>query len=496
MKKHISKMTLALATLSSVAWAQEAPIDLSRITKEFQSPSGLTEYCIALAKLPLGKYKKKDLAEEQRLCAFNFHNDTLALCPKTWSTSPATIVASFLDVDGKNLANSSAEAEHSLCRKDTTMDKLAKFKQTMNQSNTSGTFSGSSIMYYHFSRALDADVNIPVAVYRTMDMKEHYSRVSKKASPPASAKMNVAGWDWLRKAEENPAGYNQASDLFTSDRQQIYGVLLKDKGERYKEEINGTRERGWGKGQNYDFQETPAFFALKEQAALTEAIHKGYDKAIRNPKIKAAVPTRPSQAQMILWMNEVSEIVILDYIFSQQDRIGNIDFRWYWAYIDAQEEFQTDRVKEDEYEELPRLKMHVIKPPAAIAGFQPTLVQKTFMGDNDAGGLVQYANFTKTTGMVDGLAHLNKGTYQRVLKLARDFAKKGENYQVIAREFATLNVTEGNKRLNQTVGNTILVASLLEKKCQAGTLRLDLVSFKKAMKGQFETQPTNCAIKD
>lgn len=495
MKRNLTKMTMALAIMSSIANAGvEGPAQLGRVVKNFNSHNGMVESCIALAKLPLGEYKKKDIEEEQRLCGLDFHNDTLALCSKTWSTSPATIVASFKNVDGKDLAHSSVEAEDTLCGKDTKMDKVAKFKQTMNQADTSGTYSGSSILYYHFSRALDTDVNIPVAVYRTMDKDEHLNRVSSKAKPPASARMNVAGWKWLRQAETNPATYNATSDLFTSDKKQIYGALLKDKGERYHEEINGTRASGWGEGQNLDFQKTPAFLALKSEADLQVAMQQGYSEAIKDPKMKGAFPAVPSIQQMTRWMNELSEIVILDYIFSQQDRIGNIDFRWYWTYVDAKGEVQDERVKEDQFESVSRAKMAIIKMPAALAGFKPILIQKTYSGDNDAGGLVPYANYTKKTKMLEGLRHLNKSTYQRLLKLAKDFKEKGPNYQVLRSESTLLNNTEANKRFGQMTGNTILAASILESTCRTGKLKLDVVSLKKAMKLDFNVAATNCSI--
>lgn len=494
MKKKLSQMTLALFAFSSVAVAQKAEMDLSRSMTQFQSPNGTTEVCITLAKLPLGKYKDKDIEEEKRLCGLNFHNNTVALCSKVWSTSPATIVAGFKDVDGKNLANTSAEAERNLCGKHTKMDKLAKFKQSMNQADTSGTYSGSSILYYHFSRALNTDINIPVAVYRTMDKDEHFNRVSSKANPSPQAKMNVAGWKWLRAAETNPAAYNAISDLFTSDKKQIYGTLLKDKGERYKEEINGTQESGWGVGQNFDFQKTPAFLAAKTSGSLQNAISQGYAEAIKNPKIKAVFPGVPSTQQMVLWMNEVSEIAILDYIFSQQDRIGNIDYRWYWTYVDDQGEVQTDRVKEDQYEALPRSSMNKIIPPASIAAKNPILIQKTFLGDNDAGGLVPYTNYTKKTQMLEGLRHLHKSTYQRLLKLAQDFENKGPNYQVLRQESILLNATEANKRFNQAINNTILASNILKKNCEANLLQLDLISLKKAVKSDFEVKTTNCNI--
>ena len=138
--------------------------------------------------------------------------------------------------------------------------------------------------------------------------------------------------------------------------------------------------------------------------------------------------------------------------------------------------------------------MGKIKMPAEIASRNPILIQKTLIGDNDAGGLLQYANFTKATGMLEGMRHLNKDTYQRLQKLAQDFKVKGANYQVLKAESAMLNATEGNKRFLQTTGNTILAASILEKNCRAGQLRLDLVSFKHAMKNELQTSATSCDI--
>ena len=81
---------------------------------------------------------------------------------------------------------------------------LAKFKQTMNQPGTSGTFSPSSLLSYHFSRYFDATVDIPVAVYRSMDKDAHFVRVSHKAFTRNMGKswMNKAGWQWLDRAEQ------------------------------------------------------------------------------------------------------------------------------------------------------------------------------------------------------------------------------------------------------------------------------------------------------
>jgi hypothetical protein len=487
-----------LTTLTTVAFAQKAAIDRTRFSSTFTSPQGLTEQCIALAKLPLGDYKLKDQIEERELCAINFYDNSIALCPKIWSTSPGTII-----YDYKGVANSTEEAEATLCSQKTTMDSIAKFKQSMNQSDTSGTFSASSILYYHISRVLSATISVPPAVYRSMDKDAHYERVSTKANPSSTAKMNLAGWSWLQRGELNPNEYNPTSDLFTDSKRQIYGSIANDRGSRYGVEINGTRKSGWGKGQNFDFQKTPAFLALKSNLDLESAIAEGYNEAMLDPLMQNAFASGvPSKAQIVLWMNEVSEIAILDYIFSQQDRIGNIDFQWNWVYLDEKGNVQAKKVSDKKYKELTRANMNLIPVPKELKDKNPMLIQKTFIGDNDAGGLWNYANFAKSTGMLDGidgvtppLAHLNKDTYQGLLKLARDFKEKGENYKILQNEVKLIGYNDlGDKRFRQLIGNTILAANLLEKNCKENILKLDLVSFKKAVKNDFKADPTNCGI--
>lgn len=498
LKNFLPLSMVAFSALQSLA--MPIPIDMARSVKTFVSPNSQTEQCVAIAKLPIAAYDQDDVAEETRLCNLDFYNNTVALCPKIWSTSPGTIINSFV-----GLASSSEQAENTLCKSGSPLKGEAKFKQTMNQSDTSGTFSAASILYYHFSRALDTTVKVPVAVYRSMDKDAHYERVTSKAHPPASARMNVAGWNWIANAEQNPSVYRPTLDLFTKDLRQIYGTLLDNDGERYGVEINGTRKSGWGKGQNFDFQKTPAFLALKTPGTLEEAITNGYANAIQDPLMKSAFSSGvPSKQQMVLWMNEVSEIAILDYIFSQQDRVGNVDFQWFWSYVDETGHIKSDRVKTDNLESLSRANMKKIPVPAELAGKNPVLVQKTLLGDNDAGGLIQYANFAKSTGMLDGvagmsapIAHLNKGTYKRLLQLAADFKVKGPNYQILNTEVRPLGYNDAkDSRFNQLIGNTILAANLLEKNCKAGILKLDLVSFKKAMKNDFIAEAADCSAQN
>jgi hypothetical protein len=440
------------------------------------SPRGQTEKCIALTKLPGGIYSDKDVENEKEYCAINFYNNSVALCPKTWSTSPGTIVH-----DAAKSGKTSVQAEASDCGRNSKLKSIAKFKQTMNRADTSGTRSESSILYYHLSRLLNVTVDVPTAVYRSMDKNEHYQRVSSKAHPAGG--MIANGWNALRQAELNPDSYNPTADLFTADRLQIYGVMFKDRGERYEVEFNGTRASGWGVGQNKDFQKTAPFEALKSDQDLPQAISAGISRAVQESSAmaKAYRGTTPSNVQMALWMRELTEISILDYILSQQDRIGNIDYRWYWIFQDASGKIRSQ--KDDS--SVPRANMGSIKVPSEIAAFHPVLVQKTSIGDNDAGGSPSYANFTKQSGMLQNIRHINVQTYARLVRLSYDLSARGEIYQNLEKNFSLKH-----EQLAMLTKNSQEAAGILISACESQKLKFDLVTFQQVYRGEFgETRP-------
>ncbi len=482
MRLHRPQQKVLLSTLLALtslhlspranAQAADVSIPMVRNVKRLQTPNpNIKEVCSVAARLPIGKYSNGDLKDEEKLCSIDFYSPSVALCPKVWSTSPGTIVHEVPE------GMTQAEAEASHCGKDNSLDTLGKFKQTMNQPGTSGTFSMSSIMYYHLSRALDTEVTVPVAVFRTMDKKAHYNRVTKKAKPSPNAKMNVAGWKHMELAETT-ANYNAAADILTPNGTQIYGVLLRDKGNRYGAEFNGTREGAWGVEQSEDFEETPAYFALRSTKPLEQALSEGYDNAIKNPTMRKAIPVEPSRFQMKLWMNEASEIAVMDHIMSQQDRIGNIDYTWAWVY--SENGVLKHKKVDSVYKDYSLAKKGNIKVPAEIAAFKPELVQRTSIGDNDAGGLIQYATFARKAAMVDDLRHIDKNLYARVQQLADDFRSEGPNYKVAMEEMHSVRAFEAKleNRANQFIKNTIIVADILKKNLNAKLLQLDDLSLK------------------
>ena len=455
-----ARLAAALAALiaGGPAFASDA---VQGVETTFASPNGVVERCVRIAPIPEGEYSQGDLEEEADYCAIDFYAADVALCPKTWSTSPGMMV---YDVSDGPYAGNRAEFERNACKegksaKDLAEDDLAKFKVTMNQSGTSGTFSPSPLLYYHYSRYFGMDVMVPVAVWRTMDAKMHATEVAGPglaiSGHSQSGRMNHEGWRWLVEAEKNPSAYSPTDDLFTADRSQIYGVLLSSPGHRYGSEINGTRVSGWGKGQNEDFQKTPAFLALRSTLPLAEAIAYGLAEGRKDSTINKDLGSDVPAQQMAYWMRELSEIVLLDFIFSQQDRVGNIDFTpyYYWAEGD-----DIDHKKANHHE-----------PGDGDVPAGAVLIRRTNLNDNDAGGRVQYANFAKSTQMLEKLRHFDGGVYRRLMALNADLQSQGPVYQWTA---TSLGLDQG--QIDQIVKNTALAAGILSDTCRNGDLVFDL----------------------
>jgi hypothetical protein len=449
---------LFLVTLSPPAAASDAVTGFETL---HQSPNGIAERCVRIAPIPGGEYSKDDIADEEAFCSIDLYADNVAMCPKTWSTSPGTMI---YDVSEGPYAGDRAEFERNACKegksaKDLAKTDLAKFKPTMNASGTSGTFSPSPLLYYHFSRYFDATVKVPVAVWRSIDAKEHLIEVASAGLSLSghrnSGRMNHAGWQVLVEAEKNPSSYSPTDDLFTSDRSQIYGILTSSPGHRYGSEINGTRVSGWGKGQNLDFQETPAFLALRKEKTLTDAIAEGLADGREDRQIAKDLGKDVPAQQMAFWMKELTEIVLLDFIFSQQDRVGNIDFTPYYYWVEDGE-----------------LKHKKAKHHTAGDGSVPEnalLLRRTNLNDNDAGGRVQYANFAKSTQMLEKIRHMDADTYKKLMALNADLQGGGAIYQWVS---SSLGLNDG--QVGQIVKNTALAADILRQTCEAGNMRFDL----------------------
>lgn len=279
-----SRPARASVVLFALAFAAARPAagsaNVAGETVTFRSPGGVEERWVALARMLGAAYRDADLREEKALCAIDLHGRTHAMCPKLFSTSAGTLV---YDVSSGPYGGNAAGFEHDICPRGHAVEKEAvdepvSFKMSVNTPETSATFANSSLIYYHFARYFETALHVPTAVLRSVDRQAHLARVAGRgealsAGRPA-LKQNHAAWQALARAERDPKSYSPADELFTADRGQVYGVLLHPRGRRYGEEINGSRQSGWGDGQSRDFQQTAPFVALAADAPLAEATGK------------------------------------------------------------------------------------------------------------------------------------------------------------------------------------------------------------------------------
>lgn len=451
-----------LAALAALVAAPSFASDAVRgEATTFTSPNGVTERCVRIAPMPGARYSDEDVETEARYCGVDLYASAVALCPKTWSTSPGMIL---YDVSAGPYAGDRAGFERNACpegksAKELAADQLAKFKPTMNARGASGTFSPSPMLYYHFSRYLEADVGAPPAVWRSMDRAAHLSEVARPGLALSGAKhsseMNHAGWRALVDADADPSSYSPTEELFTSDRAAIYGVLLNSSGSRYTSAVNGTRNSGWGKGQNEDFQQTAPFLALRSGRPLAEAIPAAVAEARRDPQIARDMAADVAPQQVAYWMRDVAGIVLLDFIFSQQDRIGNIDYTPYWMWV------------EDGALKQRKAKHHGPEEDKAPEGALRIL--RTNLNDNDAGARVEYANFAKSTQMLEKMRRFPAATYRRLMALAADFRAQGPLHAYVRDSFGL-----DDRQVAQIVGNTALAAGILGDACRRGALVFDV----------------------
>lgn len=464
----------------------------SDIVKTFNSgPYGGA--CYVVKHFPEGSgadYKGKDEEKEQKLCAVDLDDANVGLCPKEWSTSPATIM---WDLSKTVYAGRPNDFEKEICslgdkhgpkNKVKNIKKIGAYKQSVNAQygkKTSGTYAQGSLMYYHFSRFFDTTIDIPVSVLRTASIKAHYDRVVTLGSKIAKYVMITAGWGVLAEAYKHPGGYDPSSEIF--DQPGImYGVMLKGSGNRYGfewsvESLNSESE---------DFKRIPAYRALSKVKSLEDAIKEGVAEGKKgNKEVAAVFANGVSNEQMVLWMEELSEMNILDYIFRQQDRVRNFDYVWQWNYINAEGKLDIINMPD----ELGRADMVKVKKPEEIpANARAVLVQKTQLVDNDAGGRL-YRNDAKKHHYLEEMHHIRPHTYKQLLKLADDFKSHGELYNYFSTNFSI-----SPKYVEAISNNVIEAAKILVASCKSDKLRFDLDSKYTLETGLFpsEQRPANC----
>lgn len=82
---------------------------------------------------------------------------------------------------------------------------------------------------------------------------------------------------------------------------------------------------------------------------------------------------------------------------------------------------------------------------------------------------MEYANFAKSTGMLDDLHHFPAATHRQLMALETDLIAEGKLHGYLKPSFGL-----SDRQFAQLVRNTLLAAATLRMQRQAGTIQFDL----------------------
>lgn len=375
------------------------------------------------------KYSSGDLADESALCKINIYENTAA-CPKLNSTNPG------LDLYSVPKGSTASQVAAQACKVEGAK-KIAKYKLS-----TSCSYAPSIIGYYHMSRILGGVANVPTTVLRTLDLDTHI-QIGHTALARAP-KNDIIYQTWsglvsqLTRGEQAP----KRDLLLTSNFEQSYGALLKiEKGDDfYKEFFNGGGDNVT-RTQNLR-DKNPIIAALANSAGVERLVSREFTAA---------------NVQKMVQLKDASDMIVLDSLMNQQDRMGNIHYLVKYYYLD-----DADKNSDGS----PKLKVSKKLTDEQINSLGAVKVKEMLLKDNDCG--VAKDNIDNKVGLIGRVAHMNPNTYRSLQRL-NAVADKAEikaffqqNMAFTANDFASVR-----KNLRD-------VATKLRAACDAGRLKLDL----------------------
>ena len=494
------------------------------------TPTGLTELCVIPKHYLTYGDAEQDRKDEIDLCRLSSYpnqetklefsssskltpkhfkkTDTkdVVLCPKLNSTVPGT---NFIDVP-KGWSSEKAIAEFCIEKLEVPISIADKYSIEARLKNWFADASASSVLaYYHLSRILDVG-RVPPAVYRTLQRTSH-EPVIKRANEllNGSSEHIASNWRALADANQNAARGKPNLKLYTPDGKMLYGALSKNaKGEEKYTEVSGVG----------DFvSRYPRFFEQPPFQKVADPL--GVEAIAKSSRIETLAP-------MIIQMRDVSGMILLDSLLSQDDRIGNIHYK-----IEVVENTPsgahsrelTKIEKDAAKEELNKARGHLLEK-ARVASEQGNakltasfrgqaekiklterLVQKAFkslypgetkilakvmiLKDNDCGVDTdprRRQNLMRRHGALERVRHMDPETYRRFLRLADDILS--DRFKPFALNTLLYREQDYEGTKVSLKENARHAATVLKEACRRGDLKLDL-TMKFDERGRFVPQP-------
>ena len=443
---------LSVAHFASAGSIPTAILDVSQPRGEkivlFNTPQRKQEICVIPQHSQLGSYTEDDLETEKELCSYDFYGLTqgedvqnMAICPKINSTNPGVLV---MDIP-EGWSREKFEAEKCSTKNDLQKTR-AKFKQSVTCSYTPSILS-----YYHFSRFLDGAGRVPVAVLRTIEKERHQRIVRQGLLATRSVGGTLhKGWDQLEDRHDNPR-----SALSTFDRtgEYAYGALQDNiKNEDVYYEITG--------GGAYD-------------SRYDNFVKKEFYQVLRNPHgILDILGSRDFSkvVQKISTLKDATDMILLDTLLTQNDRMYNQHFKWAWTWIENGEvKSKFVKAKINDNGKIVFKSAKDLEEKAKYEAKNAVMIKQMVLKDNDCGVRVgYYTNKMKAVHALDNIRHISGKTYTALLKLSQML--RDPNMGAYLKRETLVNDAD----LKLINSNVSAAAADLRAKCLSGVLKLDL----------------------
>lgn len=456
------------------------------------------EFCVLPDALPIdgADYSKGDSKDEKKLCAYDFSateavegTEPVALCPKLFSSFPAVELMEIPEGQTK------AEFESELCnekigQKNRKSKKLAKYKYSMSCSKTP-----SILGYYHVSRVLGIN-NVPVAVLRTMAKNIHLDIAEKGYNYTKSTSGELIAKNW--KAVLSLIN-NSSSDITIENGSYTIGALAENP--RSEQKYYGDFYPGAGGNDGViKFKNT-----------------KLYKKIATNTPVSKMVGNELTTANytFIRQMKDATDMIVLDTLFGQQDRFGNIhsthsflvrsnDQLEKWSLKDVENMIKENGTEDEKKnfkaaKDLPNdwrkeiEKRNTLLVSAASSYLSRNTIpfahaQEIMLKDNDCG--LKGSNVFITHKLIENVKHISKETYAQLLKLHAKVST-GELDEHLSRTWLLSTQNDDKSEMAQFKRGLDYVVNSLKKNCEKGELHLDL-NIKDHFSGQ-DAQSISCA---
>lgn len=418
-------------------------------TVTHQAPRGVEETCQLLVPFPFTPsdvkadpeeprwYREDDFEEIAELCRMSMYapettEDVTAvgICPKTHWSTPALEVHALDKVGMKK-----ADFERRRCKWDRRRrgaKKLAKFKVRVYDKEPE-----SGLMYFHFSRLLAANAYMMPVTYRTVSRRE-LQRWTGRAIATLKARtlprLNpLGGWSVLRyrhrKGDEViPGAFSQNARGEHDNYKFAY--------------FDDRRTRIW---HIYQFRSRPYY----KLVARSTPVKKRLRFDVRNVK------KFDRDLQALATAQDFTHMLLLDHVFNQRDRSGNINARVRYHYLDDAGHLRWKK-----------------KPKARDDADAMVPLDRLLLKDNDDGLRWDRFGSLNASRIIDEVKHLDHLTYDRLQWLAGLMTDAATKDAVKAYFVDSVHI--GPATYDQVSARLVATAREFAAKHAAGKLALDL----------------------